>query len=228
MSASHRRPSLPLKAIAGVSISARGRFLIKKSVIESITSIVGEEGTSRRTRSDKRHLFSLSAVSYRRIDDSRSMREQIELDHCHGSDFHFYYYESNGPSHSRDETPFSFDYNTRAKRILDKLAYSNAKKVLSIIYYLPPATVPQRPKETYPRFGGLEVCGIKLLMDKREGEQESLQIDWSDAEVLNATVDLNRKVSISKDLSITLLSQLRDIAEALEHTGLDYEFLKKK
>lgn len=226
MSASRRRP-LPLKAIAGVSMSVRGRFRIRKSSIDRIVSIVGDEGMSRHSRSDKRHLYSLSAVSYRRIDESRSMREQIELRHCRGSYFHFHYDESNGTSRSNDKTSFDFDYNTKAKRILDELAYSDAKKLLSIYYYLPPASVPPRSKETYPKFGGLEVSGVTLLVGKRDGEQESLEIDWSDAETLNARVHLNRKVSISKDFSLTLLGQLRDIREPLQNAGLDYDFFKK-
>jgi hypothetical protein len=212
-----------LRLIKGLGILVRGRFRVKKSIVESIRDELGERYFKDQQSRGQRHRFSLQAVSFKKIDPQTAMLEKVDLTHCRNNYYHFEYSESNGPIYDERGKRYSFiKFDEDVSRILEKIC-SPAKRTLEVTYSLPSPKMTASFKLQTLKVGKLRLGAIKLLVGSEEGNQVSFLLDWEDQKSVKAILRTRRKMAITSDWPVPLLAGLTDTMQRLRKGGFDYE-----
>jgi len=216
-----------LRLIKGLAIVVRGRFRVKKSIIESIRKELGERYFEHQQPQMKRHRFSLDAVSFTEIARQTAMLEKVRLAHCRNDNYHFEYSESNGPIYDGRGKRYPFiKFDEDVSRILEKIA-SPAKRDLEVVYTLPSAKITASFNLRTLKVGRLRLGGMKLFVRSEEGNQVSIFLDWEDQKSVRAILRTKRKVAITSDWPVPLLAGLTHTMQALRKGGFDYEMASR-
>ncbi|MBM3333774.1 hypothetical protein FJY63_03850 [Candidatus Sumerlaeota bacterium] len=212
-----------LRLLKGVAIRVRGRFRIKKCIVESLRDELGKEYFDRLPSEQKHHRISFGAVSFKKIDDRSAMLEKVHLAHCKNDCYHFEYSESNGPIYDERGKRYPFiKFDQDVTHILEKIS-SPANRALEVVYTL------RSPKMALPvnlrtlKVGRLRLGGIKLLVRSEEGDQVSFLFDWEDRKSLTAIVRTRRKMAITTEWPAPLLARLTELMQGLRKGGLEYD-----
>jgi hypothetical protein len=217
-----------LRLIKGLAIVVRGRFRVKKSIVQNIRKELGERYFEHQRPRVKRHRFSLGAVSFTKIDRQTAMVEKVHLAHCANDYYHFEYSESNGPIYDKRGKRYPFiKFDEDVSRILEKIS-SPAKRALEVAYTLPSPKMTASFKLHTLKVGRLRLGGMKLLVGSKEGNQVSFFLDWEDQKSVRAILRTRGKMAITSDWPAPLLARLTELMQRLRKGGLDHEIATRR
>lgn len=212
-----KRPDLA--AIKGIPLVARGRFQMKRALVEQIASELGEGYLRLHESPEKRHQYTLGAGSFVEVDEQFAMHESIEIAHCERGFVHFRYEESNGPKKAENGTPLVSGYDDDVGKILDALSCVGSKS-LQLTYSIRPGGAPPIPSALTAGLGRISIAGLKVLIGHKRKGRDSVTLDWEDLEQVKATMQMTRALPITAEWPVILVKYTRDILEPLVEAGL--------